>query len=30
MRWNQAIVYVAGALMFLGAAMSVIEPRSVG
>jgi hypothetical protein len=28
MRWNQAIVYVAGALMFLGVALSVIEPRS--
>lgn len=29
MRWNQAIVYVAGALMFLGVALSVIEPRAI-
>lgn len=29
MRWEQALVYVVGALLFVGAAASLFEPRSV-
>jgi hypothetical protein len=29
MRWEQALVYVVGALLFVGAAASLFEPRSL-
>ena len=29
MRWEQALVYAVGALLFIGAASSFFEPRSV-
>ena len=29
MRWQQALVYAVGALLFIGAAASWFEPRSV-
>ena len=29
MRWQQALIYAIGALLLVGAAMSLLEPRSV-